>query len=69
MSDVLHQHAGTEQWVLACTGVSDFDASLFRISTAEAAAMDAQQRLLLEAGQEIIAAAASPSSTAKVRNS
>ena len=31
--------------------------------------MDAQQRLLLEAGHEIIAAAASPSSTAKVRNS
>ena len=41
---------------VACAGVSDFDASLFRISSAEAAAMDAQQRLLLEVGHEVVAA-------------
>lgn len=38
-------------------GVEDFDAGLFRISPAEAAAMDAQQRLLLEAAHLVIPAA------------
>jgi len=37
-------------------GVEQFDASLFRISGAEAAAMDAQQRLLLEVAHEVIGA-------------
>ncbi|BDA51454.1 probable phthiocerol synthesis polyketide synthase type I PpsA at C-terminar half [Coccomyxa sp. Obi] len=41
-------------------GVDCFDAELFRISGAEAAAMDAQQRLLLEASHEVIGAAAGP---------
>ena len=50
----------------ACAGVGDFDASLFRVSSAEAAAMDAQQRLLLEVSQEVIAAAIPPGSKAKV---
>jgi hypothetical protein len=36
--------------------VEEFDAGLFRIPGAEAAAMDAQQRLLLEASQQVIAA-------------
>ena len=54
---------------VACAGVSDFDASLFRISSAEAAAMDAQQRLLLEVGHEVVAAAAPTSgSRAKVQS-
>lgn len=43
-----------------------FDAGLFRISGAEAAAMDAQQRLLLEVSHEVIGAAASPEANPKV---
>lgn len=43
-----------------------FDAALFRISGAEAAAMDAQQRLLLEAAHEAIGAAAQPDPRPKV---
>lgn len=31
-----------------CTGVCDFDAAAFRMPTAEAAAMDPQQRMLLQ---------------------
>lgn len=46
--------------------MSDFDASLFRISSAEASAMDAQQRLLLEVALEVISAANPPGSKAKV---
>ena len=60
--------AEVEQSYVACAGVSDFDASLFRISSAEAAAMDAQQRLLLELGHEVISAAAPPGSKAKVHH-
>ena len=45
-----------------------FDAALFRISGAEAAAMDAQQRLLLEAAHEAIGAAAPPDPRPKVGN-
>jgi acyl transferase domain-containing protein len=52
--------------VPACAGVGDFDASLFRVSSAEAVAMDAQQRLLLEVSHEVIAAANPPGSKAKV---
>ncbi|KAK9830427.1 hypothetical protein WJX72_011727 [[Myrmecia] bisecta] len=37
-------------------GVHEFDAALFGISSAEAAQMDAQQRLLLESCQEVAAA-------------
>lgn len=40
-----------------CAGVDEFDATLFRVSAAEAAAMDAQQRLLLEVSHEVITAA------------
>jgi acyl transferase domain-containing protein len=47
-------------------GVDHFDAALFRISGAEAAAMDAQQRLLLEAAHEAIGAAAPPDPGPKV---
>ena len=43
-------------------GVDCFDAGLFRISAAEATAMDAQQRLLLEVSYEVIGAAAAPES-------
>ena len=50
----------------ACAGVGEFDASLFKVSSAEAAAMDAQQRLLLEVSHEVIAAANPPGSKAKV---
>lgn len=47
-------------------GVDCFDAGLFRISSAEAAAMDAQQRLLLEVSHEVISAAAIPDLKPKV---
>ncbi len=45
---------------MRAAGVDCFDAGLFRISAAEAAAMDAQQRLLLEVCHEVIGAAAAP---------
>ena len=51
---------------VAWAGVSDFDAGLFRISSAEASAMDAQQRLLLEAALEVIGAANPSGSKGKV---
>ena len=53
---------------MACTGVSEFDAGLFRISGAEAVAMDSQQRLLLEISHEIVCAANPPGSKAKARS-
>ena len=62
-------HAGRTGWtrlwcscahVVLAAGVEDFDAGLFRISPAEAAAMDAQQRLLLEASHLVIASAQPP---------
>lgn len=43
---------------LPCTAdVASFDAALFRVSAGEAAAMDAQQRLMLECAWEAVAAA------------
>ena len=51
-------NAAVSKWIWSCAGVSDF----------EAAAMDAQQRLLLEVGHEVIAAAAPPGSKAKVQS-
>ena len=53
---------------MAGTGVSDFDAGLFRVSGAEAVAMDSQQRLLLEISHEVVCAANPPGSKAKVRS-
>ena len=53
---------------MACTGVSEFDAGLFRISGAEAVAMDSQQRLLLELSHEVVCAANPPGSKAKARS-
>ncbi len=47
-------------------GVDQFDAGLFRTSGAEAAAMDAQQRLLLEVSHEIISASQQREPKAKV---
>ncbi len=55
-----------KEGVHACAGVGEFDAGLFRISSAEAADMDAQQRLLLEASHKVIAAANPASSKAMV---
>lgn len=52
---------------MAGVGVSEFDAGLFRISGAEAVAMDSQQRLLLETSHEVICAANPPGSKAKAR--
>ena len=47
-------------------GVDKFDAGLFKISGAEAAAMDAQQRLLLEVAHEAIGATGTPEFKPKV---
>ena len=59
---------GIIMFCTACTGVSEFDASLFRISGAEAVAMDSQQRLLLEISHEVICTANPPGSKAKARS-
>ena len=61
-------NAAVSKWIWSCAGVSDFDAGLFRLPSAEAAAIDAQQRLLLEVGHEVFAAAAPPGSKAKVQS-
>ena len=63
-----HADAGISEWVWFCAGVSDFDAGLFNLPSAEAVAMDAQQRLLLEVGHEVVNAAARPASKAKVQS-